>query len=293
MFKNSLRTVRRIFKNYNQKRFKSQFPFSGYQAQLNETEFVDYLSDDDLIELNNLLNWQCFTADRHGRRFGSVAWEGKRSEPQVIPDRRILLMHDYFNLTDKHVLEVGCFEGIHTIGLSWYAKRVTAVDSRIENVVKTIVRCAFFGLTPTVFKCNIEDHLMKIEPLSSDVVHHVGVLYHLRDPIQHLFNLGKYIRVGIMLDTHYSLHDEAKESYEVNGVRYCYKKFSESGHSDPFSGMYDHAKWLKLDDIVNTLKHTGFRTVEIIETRNERNGPRVLLFAKRELGASPLEGQKK
>ncbi len=291
MLRNGLHTIRKIIKNYNQKKFRSRFPFSGYQEDQNETELVDSLSDHDLVELNNLLNWQCFTVDGRGRRFGGAAWAGKRIEAQKIPDRRVLLMHDYFDLKDKHVLEVGCFEGIHTIALSGLAKKVTAVDSRIENVVKTIIRCAFFGFSPTVFKCNIEEKPIKIGLPSLDVIHHVGVLYHLKDPVQHLLDLGEHARVGIMLDTHYAPEDEAKENYEANGIEYRYKKFNESGYSDPFSGMYDHAKWLKLDDIVNTLKCTGFSKVEIIETRNERNGPRVLLFAKKGPRVPPLEGQ--
>ena len=98
------------------------------------------------------MNWNCFVVDSNGRRFGNQAYQNKRSQPQTIPDKRILLMDEYFSLADKHVLEVGCFEGIHTIGLSKYANRVTAVDSRIENIVKTIVRCSLFGFHPTIFK---------------------------------------------------------------------------------------------------------------------------------------------
>ncbi len=269
------------------KKTGASLPLTGYTEHRNTTKFIDGLSDGDLVRLNHLLHWQCFTVDRHGRRFGNAAWEGKRSEPQIIPDKRIVLMHDTFNLTDKHVLEVGCFEGIHTIGLSQYAKNVTAVDSRIENVVKTIVRCAFFGYHPTVFQCNLEEGPVNVRFLSCDIIHHVGVLYHLRNPVQHLLGLGKYVRLGVMLDTHYALPNEAIENDEINGIRYQYKKYNEG--SDVFSGMYDYARWLTLDDIVAFLKTTGFKQVEILEKRSERNGPRVLLIAKKEEGV-PLEG---
>ena len=66
-----------------------------------------------------------------------------------MPDRRIVLMNEQFDLADKHVLEVGCFEGIHTVSLAMLARKVTALDARMENVVKTIVRSAMFGFTPT------------------------------------------------------------------------------------------------------------------------------------------------
>lgn len=256
--------------------------FSGFENHQNSIKYVDFLSDKDLQELNNILNWNCFVVDSNGRRFGNQAYQGKRNKPQVIPDKRILLMDEYFSLADKHVLEIGCFEGIHTIGLSKYANQVTAIDGRIENVVKTIVRCSLFGYKPTVFKLNIEEDLTEyFNLLSADVMHHVGVLYHLKDPVTHLLELGKYIRQGVMLDTHYADEKQADDFYEHNGKKYYYKKHREEGYQDVFSGMYDYAKWLKLVDIVSLLKESGFKQVEIIQQRNERNGSRVLLMAKK------------
>ena len=96
---------------------KDDFQFDGFTSNCIETEHVDSLGDDELRELNALLRWNCFTADVHGRRFGQRAWPGKREQPQVVPDVRIVQMNEKFGLADKHVLEVGCFEGVHTIGL--------------------------------------------------------------------------------------------------------------------------------------------------------------------------------
>lgn len=260
---------------------KVHLPFRGYTERLNHIKFADSLSDDDLRELNGLLPWRCFITDRHGRRFGAAAWAGKRCEPQAIPDRRIVLLHEKFDLSDKQVLEVGCFEGVHTIGLSQHARQVTAIDSRMENVVKTIVRCAFFGYHPTVFKCDLEARPLNYDWLHADVIHHVGVLYHLADPVRHLLDLKNFVHFGVMLDTHYATEAEATESYRVDGREFKYKRYQEGGHADPFSGVYDHSKWLLLDDITLLLRETGFERVEIVETREERNGPRVLLLARK------------
>lgn len=257
-----------------------KLPLKGFSDQLNEIKFVDSLSDDDLTKLNHLLSWNCFVADRHGRRFGNAAWEGKRSEPQVIPDRRILLMNERFSLSDKHVLEFGCFEGIHTIALSMCAKKVTAIDARIENVVKTMVRCAFFGFRPTVFTCNVEDGVVDTASVEADVACHIGVLYHLKDPVRHLLDLSRLVRLGILLDTHYATEEEARQTYEVNGKMYRYKKYREI-NSSVFAGIYDHSKWLRLTDIVQILSDSGFKHVEIVETRKERNGARALLLGQR------------
>ena len=262
------------------KRTRPALELKGFTPQ-EGAKFVDSLSDTDLQELNNLLSWNCFTVDINGRRFGNAAWLGKRNEPQAVPDRRILLMNERFKLADKHILEVGCFEGVHTVGLCRFAQKVTAVDTRIENVVKTIVRCAFYDVHPQVFKWNIEQAEGRPESLTADIAHHVGVLYHLKNPVHHLSTLGQFVRKAVMLDTHYALDHEATETSEINGKAYRYKRFLESGHSDTFSGEYDHSKWLRLDDIVGTLRCSGFDEVEIVETRSERNGPRVLMFAER------------
>lgn len=256
-------------------------PFKGFTDNLIPIRFVDSLSDEDLRRLNDLLPWKCFVADSHGRRFGNAAWRGKRCEPQVIPDRRIVLLNERFDLSDKHVLEVGCFEGIHTIGLAGFARKVTGVDSRIENVVKTMARCGFFGLHPEVVKCDVEARPLDYARLAADVVHHVGVLYHLRDPVSHLLDLQNLARLGVMLDTHYAEEQEAADVYESVQGRFRYKKYQEGDRTDHFSGMYDHAKWLLLEDIVALLREGGFSEVEIVERRAERNGPRVLLLARK------------
>jgi SAM-dependent methyltransferase len=255
-------------------------PFKGFTDNLISIRFVDSLSDEDLRQLNDLLPWKCFVADVHGRRFGNAARPGKRCEPQVIPDRRIILLNERFDLSDKHVLEVGCFEGVHTTGLAKYARKVTGVDSRIENVVKTMVRCAFFGFRPTVLKCDVEARPLDYGRLASDIVHHVGVLYHLRDPVSHLLDLGNFARLGLMLDTHYAEEQEATEVYESAHRQFRFKRYPED-RADHFSGMYDHAKWLLLEDIVALLKEAGYGQVEIVERRAEPNGARALLFARK------------
>jgi SAM-dependent methyltransferase len=256
-------------------------PLHGYTGG-HEIPHVDPLSDDDLARLNGLLPWKAFTVDRHGRRFGGAAWKGKRDDPQPVPDRRTLILNERFRLADKHVLEFGCFEGIHTVGLMRFASQVTAVDARIENVAKTILRAAFYGYHPRVFVHDVDREATGYDHLQADVLHHVGVLYHLRDPVRHLLEIGRYVRLGVMLDTHYALDDEARLSYEVNGREYRYKPFQEQGRADVFSGLGASSRWLSLSVITSLLQETGFTNVEVVETRQERNGPRVLLIARRQ-----------
>ena len=251
-----------------------------YEEGRHETPFVDGLTDEDLAHLNSLLPWSCFTVDANGRPFGAAAWEGKRSDPQPLPDRRIELFDERYNLGGRSVLEVGCFEGVHTIALCERARDVTAIDGRIENVVKTIVRCAFFDKRPTVFTHDIERSDPGDPRLRADLCHHMGVLYHLSDPVTHLRQLGEWTGHALMLDTHYVNPEDVDGEYESGGRSYPYRRFGEA-RADPFSGMVDHSKWLRLDDIVGTLKEAGFANVDVAEERQERNGPRLLLFAEK------------
>jgi tRNA (mo5U34)-methyltransferase len=251
-----------------------------YDEGTTTSELLERLSDDDLNQLNELLPWRAFTVDSRGRPLGGTAWRGKRDRPSELPDRRILLFHERFDLSDKHVLEVGCFEGIHTIALCRLAERVTAVDARVENVAKTIVRCGFFDVRPRVGVCDLEEAEDE-ELLHADLCHHVGVLYHLDDPVTHLRRLGTWISRGVMLDTHYTEATDATEEYTSGAERFRFRRYREGGRRDVFSGIRPSAKWLLLDDIEAVLRTAGFGTVEIVEKRAERNGPRVLLFAER------------
>jgi 2-polyprenyl-3-methyl-5-hydroxy-6-metoxy-1,4-benzoquinol methylase len=255
-------------------------PLTGFDHGHTSAPLVELLDDDELAQLNALLPWAAYTVDGRGRRFGDRAGVAKRTEPQVIPDPRILAMHERFDLAGKDVLEVGCFEGLHTIALCLTGARVKAVDVRVVNVVKTIVRCAFYGQHPTVFVCNLETW-DDDDALRADFIHHVGVLYHLRDPVPHLLRLGRLARHGLLLDTHIATDEQATESMQVDGLTYRYRRRGEAQGPDAvFAGAYDHAKWLRLDDILALLDRSGF-SPEVVDRRVERNGTRVTVMAQR------------
>ena len=254
---------------------------SDIDAYKVDSGLIELISDDDLARLNNMLSWKCFTADTKGRRFGNKAWKGKRDTAQLIPDPRILEMDRLFTLKDKTVLEVGCFEGVHTIGLAKLGARVYAVDSRIENVVKTLIRTKLFGYTADISLCNLELSTDMARLPSVNIMHHVGVLYHLKDPVSHLLALGTIVNDGMLLCTHYAMEDMLSDSYMLDGKEYRYFKYLEKGRDDFFSGMYDHSKWLLIEDIKYLLAQSGFTDFRIMADEQQRNGPRVTLFAGR------------
>lgn len=244
---------------------------------MNKKNF-DNLSDKDLAVLNAMLPWMCFTQDSKNRKLGKQAWEGKRSTNQEIPDLRIIQLNNLVDLCNKKILEVGCFEGVHTTGLMHYSENVYAVDVRIENVIKTLARCTAYNIFPKVFMINVEndEYLNSLEEF--EILHHVGVLYHLFDPVNHLNIILKKIKNAILLDTHYST---IESSTHVDHSGYVYKEYQELGYYDVFSGINKSSKWLTKMHILELLKNNGFKTIDILSDRLERNGDRITLVAKK------------
>lgn len=242
---------------------------------------VEDLPDTELEVLNDLLPWAFFTVDSKGRNFGKPYSSSKRAKEQTIPDRRIVDFNAKYPLAGQTVLKVGRFEGIHTCAYSELAEKVIAIDSRIENVVKTMVRCSLYGYNPEVYRVDLEEPLPNYIDLQCDVLSHIGVLYHLTDPVGHLFEISKLTGKVLLLDTHVAKKGAKLEEYSVNGESYAYMEYKEKGRKPPFAGMKDHAKWLLLECLMNVLEKCGFVGINLIEERNEKNGLRVLIYAAR------------
>ena len=182
-------------------------PLTGHPPS-DQIPQLDTLSDAELERLNELLPWSSWVTDGAGRRFGNRFSPNKRVAPEEIPDPRIVELDRRVGLADKKVLEIGCFEGNHTIALCGLAHQVVAIDSRIENVAKTLIRCAMANQFPAVYCVDVESGSYDY---SCDVMHHVGVLYHLRDPVAHLAAALPQVSTALMLDTHVAPDSEALE----------------------------------------------------------------------------------
>ncbi len=242
---------------------------------------IDSLPDSELDRLNGLLPWSAFVVDKNGRRFGDWFSADKRSQPETIPDPRIIELDRRVGLANCHVLELGCFEGIHTAALCDLAQRVTAIDGRIENVAKTLVRCGLMGRSPDCFFWDVETDLPAELPQNWDVLHHVGVLYHLADPVGHLQRVLPKTAKAVLLDTHIAPEQEELLEASLGGFDYRYFHFAESSRENPFAGLGDHARWLPLADLERILREHGFEQFEVLEQRDERCGARVCIYAAR------------
>jgi SAM-dependent methyltransferase len=276
----AFRQLRQRWRSLSSRPDAGNAPLTGHGPG-SPAPFLDALPDAQLEELNAILAWNSFVVDGRGRRFGNVPWQGKGRAAEKIPNKRTRQMHQAFDLRGRSVLEIGCFEGAHTLGLCQLGAQVTAVDSRVENVVKTIVRTACFDHHPRVFVCDVERRPLPVELLRAEFCHHVGVFYHLADPVTHIRELGELIAHGILLDTHYAAAAEATERYEVGGESFAYQRYGEFGYDDVWSGMFDHSKWLTLDTILQLLNRAGFDRVLTTATHVGSQGPRATILVER------------
>ena len=236
------------------------------------------VSQEALSEINSLLDWHAGTV-LDGRMLGHPgATANKRTKPGLVPDRRITALHNLIGLTGKSVLEVGCFEGIHTLGLRLYSDNVTAVDVRPSNVMKTLARLSLHGTDAKVFIADAEE--ISVEFGQFDVIVHCGVLYHLMSPVEHIFSVAGMCRY-LLLDTHVASEQPAPVKGVFEQFAYQGTYHDEGGWRDPFSGRHPKSLWLTEESLLEALQRAGFQSINLLERRAERNGPRVTILASR------------
>lgn len=228
-----------------------------------------YLSDSNLKEINESLSWHSGVELPDGRILGSLT-KSKRKDPEPIPDYRVQKLNETLDLAGRSVLELGCFEGAHTLSLLKYTDNVTAVDIRPQNVINTLTRLSVFGETAKVFVCNVEDIDKDFEEGYFDVIFHCGVLYHLKNPVEHLLKL-KTMCSYMVLDTHIADDDSQTTKHEDHEGYF----FGEGGWESPFAGKDDVAFWLTEDALKDVLQKANYDIEEEWEKRKERNGTRI------------------
>lgn len=228
---------------------------------------VDDVPDAELASLNARYPWRTYVLDARGRRFGRP--DGRFHE---LPSQHVLTCERLLGLAGKAVVELGCHEGTHTLGLAERAASVIAVDARKENVEKARVRTKYFGVRSDVRILDVEREEMP----PADLYFHVGVLYHLADPVAHLQKMGS-LATDLYLDTHYA--EGAQDSYiSADGNRYPCRHHTEDVRA-PQSGMRTLSRWIPLGLIQRVLAK-AFASVVVAATRKERFGPRATVVAR-------------
>ncbi len=233
-------------------------------------------TDAQLRELSEAHAWSTARPLPDGRMLGSGKTSNSRTDPRVEAVRERLR-------EGLRVLEVGSCEAQHTVLLAPFCKEVVALEVRPRNVVGALIRQFASGVR------NVRNVIMDVRDVGPemglfDLIFHVGVLYHLANPVEHLFEIERLNAGALLLDTHYATSDLRRppdSSIEHRGVAYRTKVFKESGWSDAFSGVHRTSAWLYRDDLLRLVNAIGFARVEILRDEIEPNGPRIGLFALR------------
>ena len=264
---------------------------SGRAASLSATARDKSIGPEALARLNVLLPWTSFNRlEGEDRLLGSAWSPTKRTQAQPLPDERVARLNKLVPLRDLSVLEVGCYEGHHTASLAHYVTSVWAFDGRIENVIKTLVRLWVLGLERSVV-LNVID--IEGDPVGEqlarlgrtklfDVIHHRGVLYHLSKPVEHLVDVASICSHHIYLHTQISKEEQVNATYKSVLGDFGVLSYNEAERShSPFAGMTEKAVWLTREGLFGVLRHVGFKEIQILDQREERNGLRIELIASR------------
>jgi tRNA (mo5U34)-methyltransferase len=237
------------------------------------------LTDLELQGFQTALDWKTGLQLPDGRLLGVA---GKRGKVSVGVDPRVQLVADRLQPRHKHILELGCCEGIHTVQLARICRHVTALEVRPSNIACALVRLFVHDVHNATVKLwdvrDLDESFGRFE-----ILFHVGVLYHLIDPVEHLFRIRELAN-ELVLDTHVCLDDtrfpRADVTYDGRTYRaHLYE--GESGWFERFSGLEPNSRWLHRDALLQVLRDAGFATADLVDERIERNGPRVTLLARR------------
>lgn len=254
------------------------------------------LTDSQLAEFNELLPWEFSFQLPDGRFLGKPVF-GPPVDKAREPDfwyRFIPLMP--LNPADKTVLEVGCHEGYYTVELSRLCKFVTAVEVRPKNILCALTRLWTHGVE------NAKLLLKDVRDIDKsfgcfDIIFHSGVLYHLENPVEHLYKIAP-LAEAIVLDTHYCIPEESftndfvmdgehrqthliREDIQYQGKTYKAFIYKEHGWQNSLSGAEDFSKWLHIDSLYQVLAEVGFDRIKVYSEYELNGSSRILLLAQK------------
>lgn len=217
-------------------------------------------------------------------------------ETTLFEDDRIYWAEDKLGgFKDKSVLELGPLEGAHTWMLEKMgASQISSIESNTRAYMKCLIVKEIMKIRHANFLCGDFVSYLKENSKTFDVCIASGVLYHMSNPVELLYLLGKAAR-QVFIWTHYfdesliSQNPEVRKKFgpattiSYSGAEYpVYKyEYEKALAWEGFCGgttRFTH--WLTREDIVNCLKAAGFKTFEIGQEQHyHRNGPSMSLVA--------------
>lgn len=125
------------------------------------------------------------------------------------------------NLKDRLILDIGCGNGYHCLRMiGEEAKLVVGIDPKMLSVMQFKVLKKYFGKLPVdLFPMGVEDLPNNINAF--DTVFSMGVIYHRKDPLEHLRGIKSFLKPGgeIVLET--LVIDGGENDYLMPTERYA------------------------------------------------------------------------
>jgi SAM-dependent methyltransferase len=203
---------------------------------------------------------------------------------------------------DKTLLEIGPFEGFHTVALEQAgASRITAVESSKENFLKCLVIKEVANLTKSSFLLGDAQKFVSQTDLLFDVSWCAGVLYHLQDPVVFLRNLLR-VSESIYLWTHF--YDESIQTLTNGQERHFIQGLDRAVSSDGLDfdlharsylipdyesltlgnwqgGLEDITYWMEKSQILSLIQLLGFEILSVGDDSTVNGLPCFDLVARR------------
>lgn len=181
-------------------------------------------------------------------------------------DSRIKLCREKFPEV-KTVLELGSFEGGHTVALARWAEHVTGVEGRQKNAEKARWILKVHDIENAgIVSGNLED--IRLADLGSfDLCVSIGVLYHMPEPLKLIAAMAD-AAPNLFLWTHVA-KDAEREDWHEEGVDW------------PLAGLSDRAVRLPKTELLAELR-ARYRKVEVLgeETDHKNAGPAITIAAR-------------
>jgi hypothetical protein len=224
------------------------------------------VSDDNLQEFNKSLDWRTGYPLPDGRYVGWSETEAKNGYSRFEPGRnlRVQAVIDHLQPNGKVILELGSCEGILTLQLASICAKVVAIEVRPQNITNALTRLYLHGVN------NFEMHLMDAREVDEkigrfDILFHSGLLYHLSNPVEHLYKVSR-VSDALLLSTQYGDLSGFFEPTQVGfeGKSYPGYIYNEGGWSEPLAGVEDHSVWLEREALLELVKDVGYSKIEVI-----------------------------
>jgi tRNA (mo5U34)-methyltransferase len=236
------------------------------------------LSDQQLQDFQAAVNWEIGERLPDGRILGSP--EKHNCLVERVPATATFVA-ERFRPAEKTILELGCAEGIHTVQLAKMCKHVTALEVRPKNVICALIRLCLHEVSNA--KVLVKDVRELDESFGRfDILYHAGVLYHLDNPVEHLYKIAN-LADELLLDTHYCTDDTSlpRSDIHYNGKTYKAFLYQEFGWADVWSGVEPTSRWLHKDALLGLLNEVGYDDVDIAAEHLLNGCNRMTVLARR------------